>query len=256
MARPVKIGLDYFPFDTGFFGDRKIRRLLKTFGGNGVEVYVFVLCEIYRDKGYYVQCDENFVFDIADGLSLKESFVREVIRHCVVNGLFDQRVYDVENSLTSHGVQKRYLEVKSRSSVAIDSRYFCKDCGVIDAETEVNDAETPINDATSTQRKEKKRKVKESKEKPARDFIQEDFIPVFDEWLEYKSQRKEAYKCEKSIRIAYENLFELSGGRAETAKLIVRQSIGSNWAGLFALKAAPAKQSSTLKTPQTWQEWK
>ena len=61
MARPQKIGLDYFPFDVDFFADRKIKVLFARFGCQGVAFYLYILCEIYRDKGFFVPCDDEFL---------------------------------------------------------------------------------------------------------------------------------------------------------------------------------------------------
>ena len=51
MARPTKQGLDYFPFDVGFFGDQKIRILKARYGADGIAVYVKLLCDVYKE-GY------------------------------------------------------------------------------------------------------------------------------------------------------------------------------------------------------------
>lgn len=67
-------------------------------------------------------------------------------------------------------------------------------------------------------------------------FVAIEFKGIFADWLEYKKQRKESYKTEKSIQLCYNKLIKLSGGNSETAKLIVEQSMANNWAGLFELK--------------------
>lgn len=71
---------------------------------------------------------------------------------------------------------------------------------------------------------------------PNLDFVSEDFKSAFQLWLDYKRERKESYKSEKSLKIAYNQLVKLSGNNPDTAKLIVEQSIASNWQGLFELK--------------------
>ena len=68
------------------------------------------------------------------------------------------------------------------------------------------------------------------------DFIKEDFKPLIEDWLTYKKERRESYKSVKTIKIFYENLISLSGGDYLKAKKIIEQSIGNNWAGIFALK--------------------
>lgn len=62
------------------------------------------------------------------------------------------------------------------------------------------------------------------------------FIPIMEEWLEYKLKRKENYKTEQSIRKCYHNLVKLSDNKPTIAQMIIDQSIANNWAGLFELK--------------------
>ncbi|MDR1958895.1 MAG: DUF4373 domain-containing protein [Planctomycetaceae bacterium] len=126
--------------DTGVFSDRKIRKLLKMFGPSGYLVYNFVLCEIYRDRGYYVDYNEDFVFDVADQLNLTESLVCEIITFCASGVLFDQGAFGVAGVLTSSGIQRRYLQIKARSAVSIRT-----DINLLNAITPVNDAITPVN---------------------------------------------------------------------------------------------------------------
>ena len=48
MARPIKDGVMYFPFDTDFFQDDKIRMVKAEFGIKSVTVILYILCEIDR----------------------------------------------------------------------------------------------------------------------------------------------------------------------------------------------------------------
>lgn len=79
-------------------------------------------------------------------------------------------------------------------------------------------------------------KAKSGGTPPNLDFVSEEFKSAFQLWLDYKRERKESYKSEKSLKIAYNQLVKLSGNNPDTAKLIVEQSIASNWQGLFELK--------------------
>ena len=64
----------------------------------------------------------------------------------------------------------------------------------------------------------------------------EEWIGLFVEWLEYKAERKNSYKGEKSMRAMANKLMKLSEGNIEIARKIVEQSIANNWQGLFGLK--------------------
>ena len=171
MGRPVKTGLEYFPKDTDSFSDRKIRRLLKTFGAKGYLIYDFMRCEIYRDKGYFIVWDEDLAFDVADALSISTSLVKEVITFCGTVGLFDEELLTSERILTSKGIQKRYIKIckdAKRTNYEIDSRIDLLEnselISVSSEEIRINSEETPDNSALSTQSKVKESKEKKSKE--------------------------------------------------------------------------------------------
>ena len=51
MAAYTKTGFSFYSVDTDRYQDRKIKRLKKAFGCNGIAVYDYLLCEVYRDKG-------------------------------------------------------------------------------------------------------------------------------------------------------------------------------------------------------------
>jgi hypothetical protein len=153
MARPVKEGLDYYPKNTDYFNDRKVRRLLKEFGCKGFVIFDYLLCVIYQDKGYYVVYDDELAFDISDALDngITDGTVNEVVNGCVRIGLFNKSLFDSSKVLTSSGIQKRYVLVKRTR--------------VIDERIRVIDVETQVKSETSTQRKEKESKEKKSKGK-------------------------------------------------------------------------------------------
>jgi len=67
-------------------------------------------------------------------------------------------------------------------------------------------------------------------------FVEESFREVFYEWLQYKRERKEKYKSQRSLKLCYDKLKRLSNGDAATARLIVEESMSNNYAGLFELK--------------------
>lgn len=68
------------------------------------------------------------------------------------------------------------------------------------------------------------------------DFIDEEFKECFFTWLEYKHQRRETYKTQKSLELCYKKLLDKSRNNSVTAQSIVEQSMANNWAGLFELK--------------------
>lgn len=68
------------------------------------------------------------------------------------------------------------------------------------------------------------------------DFISSEFLETFSLWLEYKKDKGQGYKSEKSLKACYNKLVKLSKGDPAIAEQIVNESIANNWAGLFELK--------------------
>lgn len=101
MARPLKQGLEYFSFDTDFFSDVKIRRISRACGPASTSILICLLCNIYRDKGYYIAWDENLPFVVADTIGTTEGAVEEVIKKAIQVGFFDKELFDKYKILTS-----------------------------------------------------------------------------------------------------------------------------------------------------------
>lgn len=116
MARPQKTGLDYFPFDVDFFSDKKIRRLRAKYGNDGVTAYIYILCLIYRDKGYYAEYDDDLILDISDELNISEGLTRQIMGHLVSRSLLskitDSTLADPVTVITAPSVQRRFQEAK------------------------------------------------------------------------------------------------------------------------------------------------
>ena len=111
----LKTGLAYYNVETGRYQDIKIKRLKKDFGCNGIAVYDYLLCEIYRDKGCFLEWDESTVFDVAEYFGLKENLVKEIVNYCAFVGLFNKELLCRESVLTSRSIQQRYIDTCTRA---------------------------------------------------------------------------------------------------------------------------------------------
>ena len=129
MARPRKTGLDYFPFDVDFFSNKKIRILRARYGADGVAIYIFLLCEIYRN-GYYIVWDNDYKYVISDELNLSDGLIEQVLTFLVERSLLNSILLDSDTILTSPGIQKRYQEAvkkrvsKSTEKIPVDDRLW------------------------------------------------------------------------------------------------------------------------------------
>lgn len=115
MARPKKNGLDYFPLDADFFASKKIKILKSRYGADGVVIYIYLLCEIYK-KGYYLKVDSDFEYIISDDLNMSIDKVKQVLTFLLERSMFDKQLFQSDAVLTSAGIQRRFqLAVKERA---------------------------------------------------------------------------------------------------------------------------------------------
>jgi hypothetical protein len=162
-----KTGLSYFGIDTDIFQDRKIKRLKKTFGCAGIAIYIYLLCDVYRDKGCVLVWDEDCAFDVAEYLGVKESLVNEVVKYCGAVGLFNEELLSC-GIVTSESIQRRYIEMCKRArrtsaNIPEEWRLITEESGKITEECGEITEDCGVTPTFSD--KEKKSKVKESKEK-------------------------------------------------------------------------------------------
>lgn len=138
MGRQVKQGLDYFTVDVDFFDSIKIRKIRKACGNQSIALLIALLCNIYRENGYYVGYDSDLTFLIAEQFSVSEGAVEEAVRKAVSVGFFDTDMFNKYNILTSHSIQERYfiaVDKLKRKRVAVIGDFVLKsiiECGYID----------------------------------------------------------------------------------------------------------------------------
>lgn len=115
MARPAKKGLNYFPLDVDIFEDRKIRILTSRYGGNGYALYVYLLCQIYKE-GYFVKYDDDFKYIVSHDLGISFEEIGEMTDFLIERSLFDRKLFESDGILTSVSVQRRYQQaIKMRA---------------------------------------------------------------------------------------------------------------------------------------------
>lgn len=111
MARPKSDGLSYFPFDVDFFQDPKIRAVRAHYGADGVALYLYLLCEIYRNS-YFVKVDEDFIDCTAADLGMSVDKTRQMISFFCKRSLFSDKLFMADTVLTAKSVQHRYQEAR------------------------------------------------------------------------------------------------------------------------------------------------
>jgi len=124
VARPIKEGIDYFTFDVDMDTDDKIYMIEAEHGLEGFAILVKLLMEIYRN-GYYYPWNERtqLVFSGKRKIDLQKS--RAVAESALQCGFFNSQLFENFGILTSHGIQKRFIQAKKRhKKVEMFKEYF------------------------------------------------------------------------------------------------------------------------------------
>lgn len=173
MARPIKIGLDYFPMDTTW--DIKMRLLKARYKLEGIGLIVELFQAVYKE-GYALGWDEDSRLLIADEAGISIERLDEIVGFAASKGIFDSRAIK-KGYLTSHGIQARWVkacnESKRKENHIPPELDLLQPSSVFNTdETPVNSDETPVNLEFSTQ-------IKGNKSKSNKEEITPEFSPNF-----------------------------------------------------------------------------
>lgn len=256
MARPIKKGLDYFPFDVGFFSDKKIKILKSRYGADGIVIYQYLLCKIYKENGYYLIVDDDFEYIISDDLNMEINKVKQVINFLLERSLFNNKLFQSDKVLTSTGIQKRYQEaVKTKASkkaITIEKYWLLSEeetaayikVTLFKSNFEINSNKSEINSSLSEEKchKEKKSKLKESKEKDIAYFSNAELNDAF---IQFLNMRQEAGKQLNGyqMQILIEKL-ESVADTDEDRISAVKNAIAGGWSNFYP----PKKQQQQKKS--------
>lgn len=149
MARPLKKGLDYFPFDIDFFEDEKIGAISGEFGIKGEIATIKLLCAVYRN-GYFLQWNEMLKMKLLKNLpGVSAELIDQIVSRLVKWGFYDQSLFDSDKILTSVGIQTRYFEaIKRRKTNEVFPYLLVNVCN-----NGVNDNNNSISADSNTQSK-------------------------------------------------------------------------------------------------------
>lgn len=129
MARPTKQGLDYFPFDVDLLSDEKLDFLREQYGAVINDVYISLLCFLYKKHGYYIPYETEsekqdciwFIYKNTRGgkYPIKKEQIAELIEVCVERGLFSRDHYP--KIITSERAQATFYSCTvDRTEIDID----------------------------------------------------------------------------------------------------------------------------------------
>ena len=112
MSRTQTQGIDFFPLAVDLFSDRKIKILKSRYGNDGIAIYLYILCQIYRE-GYYTKVDDDFIYIISDELKVSSDKVEQVLTFLLKRSMFDEQLFRSDAVLTCAGIQERWQHAVS-----------------------------------------------------------------------------------------------------------------------------------------------
>lgn len=165
----AKSGIPYFPLDCQL--DEKFELIEAEFGLTGFAVVVKLYQRIYGQQGYYCEYTNEVALLFAKSVGLGGKVVSEIVSASIKRGIFDKKLFEKYEILTSKGIQERYFEaVSRRKSFKVKSEYLLLDCAQIPKNVDISSENVYISNENvyiSKQSKEEKSRVKESKEEYA-----------------------------------------------------------------------------------------
>jgi uncharacterized protein YihD (DUF1040 family) len=186
MARPKKQGLDYWPFDCDIYDDTAVQLLDAKYENDGMMALIRIYSRIYKHEGYYLEWTTDEKELLAYKIHMEPERLQEIVDYCIVKKLFDAKLYETFNILTSKRIQRTFYEAANRRNdmgineewVLIEElmQHLSRPCGVNATLTPLKRTKCNINPESKVKEsKEKKSKVKESKEADET-FISADMI--------------------------------------------------------------------------------
>lgn len=262
MGRLRKEGNEFFSFDVDFFSDKKIKILKARYGADGITLYIYLLCEIYKN-GFYLKVDEDFEFIASDDLNMNSDKVKQVLTFLLERSMFDKQLFQSDAVLTSTGIQRRYqLMVKSRAvknPIKVE-RYWL----LSEEETETfikvnsflnnsenNEDNSRKNDFNSENNDTKEKKGKEKnidrdiEKKSEIAFADKDLEAAFQLFVTCRAQNGHKL-AEGQIILLREELQSL-GENVQERIAIVKKATVNGWKSFYPLK----KQDSKKQKPKS-----
>ncbi len=161
MGRPQKTGLDYFPLDVHM--DDSVELLEVDYGLKGFAILIKLYQKIYNN-GYYINAAEREIKLLSRYINVDVELLNNVINATIKYKIFNKKLYNKYQILTSQGIQKRYLfATERRLEVDFIKEFLLLEVNVYINQVNVNInplnvAETEVNTYIGTHIKEKKSK--------------------------------------------------------------------------------------------------
>lgn len=249
MARQKKQGIDYFSLDCDFFSDKKIKILKARYGADGITIYLYLLCEIYRN-GFYIIVDDDFYYIMSDDLNMNCDKVKQVLTFLLERSMFDKQLFQSDAVLTSAGIQRRFqLAVKTRAKknpIEVERFWLLKK-----EETEPFIKVTLFNDNSEKKENNSKKNNDNSQEKSLKEskvnnkyiyYSNPELNDAFEKYILMRNQQQRTPLMKEQIEALRQELSSLGKDEQERI-LICKTAFIRGWKGFYPLTKKKSSSS-------------
>lgn len=249
MARQKKQGIDYFSLDCDFFSDKKIKILKARYGADGITIYLYLLCEIYRN-GFYIIVDDDFYYIMSDDLNMNCDKVKQVLTFLLERSMFDKQLFQSDAVLTSVGIQRRFqLAVKTRAKknpIEVERFWLLKK-----EETEPFIKVTLFNDNSEKKENNSKKNNDNSQEKSLKEskvnnkyiyYNNPELNDAFEKYILMRNQQQRTPLMKEQIEALRQELSSLGKDEQERI-LICKTAFIRGWKGFYPLTKKKSSSS-------------
>ena len=238
MARRKQEGNRFFRLDVDFFSDKKIKILKARYGADGITLYMYLLCEIYK-SGYYLKIDDDFEFIVSDDLNMDSNKVKQVLNFLLERSLFDNTLFQSDKVLTSAGIQRFWLLQEEETETFIK------------VNPSLNNSENNPNNSEKNNDNSEKNDIKGKERKgeyiyaapPGTYFADSSLNEAFLLFLKVRQNNGDRLTDEQ-IQLLKEELSSMSD-KPEELTAIVKKSVMSGWKTFYPLKKSRGKKTES-----------
>lgn len=259
MARQAKVGIDYFSHDVDMMQDIKLKIIKAKYGLVGYAVYLRLLEEIYRERGYFLEIDEDFKILFSDDCNIEINQFDEILNDCLNKGLFNKTAYESYDVLTSKRIQENYCSAtERRKEVEFIEEYLLIDpvekykssvnVNINQVNVDINSKKANTGTQSKEEEKESKGKVEKrtKQSKIAEDIKSLNLLPDLEKaMIDFSIMRKDIKK--PLTKVALTRLLKKLNSLSADINYqiaVLDQSIVNGWQGVFELKDGNKVQQS------------
>lgn len=247
MARPERNTVDYFPH---ILGDGKKMFFIETkYGNDGYATWYKILEKLGSTEHHYLNLNrEDELMFLSSKCKVSEEVLLNIINDLSKMDIFDKELWANKILWCQTFVDSIEDAYKKRNNNCINLlglRILLEGLGILKL------PKSKSKGSVKPQRKEEDSKVEYTKENK-RVFCSDEFVDVFNLWMNYKKKRKETYKSLDSEEAFYDKLLKFSNKDPIKALEIIKNSMSNNWAGIFEPKEN--NQNATITNNTTKRE--